>query len=104
MFFFTNTSTKTREAYALKLKNMGINTPVEYVYGSSYVTAHYVRDYFPNIKSIFAFGLSGIEEEFKSLGISSSPIHSGVADAVIAGMNLTLNYEKISYTYTLLQV
>jgi ribonucleotide monophosphatase NagD (HAD superfamily) len=83
---------------------LGINVPEETVYGSSYVTAHYVKDYHPEIKEIYAFGMNGIIEEFKNVGINVSPLHSGKADAVIAGMDLSLTYEKICYTYKLLHV
>jgi len=102
--FFTNTSTKTRKEYASKILSYGIAVENEKVYGSSYVTAHYIKEHHPEIKEIFPFGMTGVVEEMKDVGITSTTIHNKKADAVVAGMDFTLSYPRIEHAFGLLEV
>ncbi|EDY34835.1 haloacid dehalogenase-like hydrolase, putative [Aciduliprofundum boonei T469] len=91
----TNNSTKTREMYVEKLKNMGIKVKEKNIITSAYVTAEVLKKE-ENRASALIIGEIGIFEEIKRIGwgILDSKNWSK-AEYVIVGMDTTLTYEKL---------
>ena len=73
IFFLTNSSGRTREEYAEKIRKFGFKTCTkDMVYGSAYTTARYLREQHPHIKKVRVVGMDSIKKEMAEVGIGSS--------------------------------
>ncbi len=91
----TNNSTKTREMYVEKLKNMGIKVKEENIITSAYVTAEVLKKE-ENRASALIIGEIGIFEEIKKIGWDILDLKNwSKVEYVIVGMDTTLTYEKL---------
>jgi 4-nitrophenyl phosphatase len=120
LIFVTNNSTKSRKAYTKKFAQFGLVVSEEEIFGSSYSSAVYLQKVvkFPKDKKVLVLGEKGIEEELEGVGIQyvggTDPsfrvdVDSGVLDeleydpsigAVLVGLDLHVNYYKISKAMT----
>ena len=91
----TNNSTRTREMYVEKLKNMGINVSKDNIITSAYVTAEVLKKE-KNEASALIVGEIGIFEEMKRIGWEIVDLKNwNKAEYVIVGMDTTLTYDKL---------
>jgi 4-nitrophenyl phosphatase len=122
--FVTNNSTKSRSDYQKKLAAMGIPSNVDEIFASAYSSAIYIARILklPAPKNkVFVLGESGIETELKSEGVEfiggtdpsfrrdiTPDDYKGLADGslldenvgiVLAGLDLHVNYLKLSHAY-----
>ncbi|KAH7328577.1 HAD-like domain-containing protein [Stachybotrys elegans] len=120
--FVTNNSTKARPEYLKKLKNAGIPSEVEDVFGSSYSAAIYISRILKlpaDKRKVFVLGEAGIEMELASEGIQSiggtdpnfrrditqadfEALANGSAldpevGVVLCGLDFHVNYLKLAY-------
>jgi len=91
IFFLTNNGEHTREFFVERLQKYGIEAHVEELYSSSYGSARYVQENYPQ-RSVFVFS-SGMEGEFEKAGIKVD--NTNKAEVVVASLDLHLNYEKL---------
>ncbi|ODQ64860.1 2-phosphoglycolate phosphatase [Nadsonia fulvescens var. elongata DSM 6958] len=116
LIFVTNNSTKSRKAYTGKFAKFGITVSENEIFGSAYSSAVYLSKVlnFPKDKKVLVVGEKGIEEELESVGINyiggTDPAYNVEATdaslaslardesigAVLCGLDLHLNYYKIS--------
>eukprot|EP01027_Heterolobosea_sp_BB2_P007324 GEZU01010915.1.p1 GENE.GEZU01010915.1~~GEZU01010915.1.p1 ORF type:complete len:331 (+),score=100.08 GEZU01010915.1:117-1109(+) len=88
IFFLTNNSTKSREAYLSKFTKMGIEAHKEEVLSSSYAAAAYLKStglFDSKEKKVYVVGEAGITDELNEVGIVN---FGGVDDA-----NKTYSFE-----------
>ncbi len=91
----TNNSTRTREMYVEKLRNMGIKVSKRNIITSAYVTAEVLKKE-KNRASALIIGEIGIFEEIKRIGWNIVYLKNWTkAEYVIVGMDTTLTYEKL---------
>lgn len=90
--FFTNNSSKTSEVYVQKLTKMGCPVKEDQVITSGMVTAQYVKSRWPSPK-VFLLGTPLLEADFRKAGIH---LTDQGPDAVVAGFDTTVTYEKLS--------
>ena len=91
----TNNSTRTREMYVEKLKNMGIEVDEENIITSAYVTGKILKKE-KNRASALIVGEIGIFEEIKRIGWKIVDLKNwNETEYVIVGMDTTLTYEKL---------
>jgi len=114
VFILTNNSTKTREDFQLKLKNMGIVISTENILTSSYLTARYMANNIPNA-NIYVIGEEGLKSELRAVGLNvlnnwKESLDEDIfdfdfakVDCLVIGMDRTLNYTKITRAVHLLQ-
>ncbi|KAI9366703.1 HAD-like domain-containing protein [Zopfochytrium polystomum] len=119
IIFVTNNSSKSRRAYLKKFQSLGLQASEDEIFGSAYAAAYYIRHTlnFAADKKVFVIGMSGIEEELASEGISytggtsdntnlksmgemSTVQHDPSIGAVLFGFDLDLNYRKLARAYT----
>ncbi|HHY82548.1 MAG TPA: HAD-IIA family hydrolase [Clostridiales bacterium] len=97
--FFTNNSSKNRRVYLEKLAKMGCYITEDLIVTSGMVTIHYLKQIL-KIRKVYLLGTPALEEDFQSNGIvltDSNP------DAVIAGFDTTITYEKLKIACTLIR-
>ncbi|KAI8584723.1 hypothetical protein K450DRAFT_217692 [Umbelopsis ramanniana AG] len=117
IFFVTNNSTKSREAYLDKFKKLDIEAHLDEIFSSAFATAAYLKNVvnFPADKKVYIVGMSGISEELKAEGIRS---FGGVEDdgarsidditddpevgAVVMGLDVNISYYKYCKAFTFL--
>ncbi|CAG8448864.1 12562_t:CDS:2 [Acaulospora colombiana] len=115
LIFVTNNSTKSRAAYFAKFKRLNIDANESEIFGSSYVSAYYLKNIlnFPKDKKVYVIGESGITEELHLAGIR----FCGSSDdddyefnfnkidfdpevgAVVCGFDTHLNYKKLAKAF-----
>ena len=89
--FFTNNSSKNREAYLDKLRRMGIEIPPEKMLISNGVILEWLKEHHPEA-SCYVVGTPPLLEDFRKAGfVPDDP----QADVVILGFDTTLVYEKL---------
>jgi len=119
IFFYSNSSSRAREQVSDKLRTLGIDTDPSRVYTASYVMAHYLKDFHPNINKVFAVGMEGLIFELKRVGLTvldsqhyevqtekwdflSSVNLDPDIGAVVMGFDSGFNYFKLAVTGVLL--
>lgn len=90
--FFTNNSSKNREAYLEKLCRMGIELPPEKMLISNGVILEWLRDNRPG-ERCYVVGTPPLEEDFRRAGVT---LDEEDPDYVVLGFDTTLTYEKLS--------
>lgn len=90
-YFFTNNSSKNREAYLQKLKGMGISCTPEQMCIANDVLFQWLHAHHPG-KSCYVVGTPLLLQDFQDHGIALDESHP---DFVVLGFDTTLTYEKL---------
>lgn len=99
ILFLTNNSTESREFYAKKLKNVGIEVNEEKIITSAWATSLWLKE--KAIKKVFVIGEVGLVEEIKAQEIEviddAEMILEGreETEAVVIGMDRGFTYRKL---------
>ncbi|KAH9997029.1 2-phosphoglycolate phosphatase [Russula vinacea] len=116
VLFVTNNATKSRRNYKKKFDGLGIEAHVDEVFGSAYAAAVYLSSVldFPMDKRVYVIGMSGLEDELRSEGISfiggTDPADNTLSapgeippdpsvGAVLVGLDTSINYTKLSRAF-----
>ncbi len=91
----TNNSTKTRDMYVEKLRNMGMEVERDNIITSAYVTSETLKKERSHASALI-IGEIGIFEEIRRIGWKVLDFREwNEAEYVIVGMDTTLTYEKL---------
>ena len=91
--FATNNSTRTVEKYVERLHRFGIEANAEQIITSSLATVHLLKKRYPDGGPVFVVGETGLIETLKSSGFYQQDEN---VLAVVAGMDTTATYAKLS--------
>lgn len=94
--FVTNNPRFSRETYAQKLNEMGVEADVEEVVTSSWLTASYLKKN-PAYGKVFLVGENQLYTELRESGIPI--VEEEFPDTVIISFDTTLTYEKLQHAY-----
>ena len=97
--FFTNNSSKNREAYLDKLKQMQIDVTPGRMMLSNDVILRWLRQNHAGEKA-YVVGTPFLLQDFTKYGIIPDAVN---ADYVVLGFDTTLTYEKLSHACTLIR-
>ncbi|AET40838.1 4-nitrophenylphosphatase Ecym_6467 [Eremothecium cymbalariae DBVPG len=126
LYFVTNNSTKSRNAYAKKFESFGISVREDQIFTSSYAAALYVRDSLklePGKDKVWVAGEAGIIDELGLMGYETlggtdprldepfdsqnSPFLVNSLDpdvkCVVAGLDTRINYHRLAVSLQYLQ-
>ena len=92
MYYFTNNSSKSQQAYIDKLNKMGIPIGKKQMMISSHVLIKYLQKNHPG-QSIYVVGTPSLIGEFESFDMN---LVDEDPDIVVLGFDTTLTYEKMS--------
>jgi 4-nitrophenyl phosphatase len=88
----TNNATRSVEQYTEKLKNFGVEVPVQWVINSAQATAQYLHQRYPQGGPVYMIGESGLAQALKE----SDFVHSvDEPVAVVVGLDREFTYEKL---------
>ena len=90
--FLTNNATKSQEEAVQKVLDMGVETTAQNMYTSSMATAAYIREHHQGRKA-YVIGTSSLKEILQGAGVEMTEED---ADLVIMGLDLEVNYDKLS--------
>ncbi|MBA1340676.1 MAG: Glyceraldehyde 3-phosphate phosphatase [ANME-2 cluster archaeon] len=96
--FLTNNATRTREAIARRLVDMGIPCSAGDVISSAYAASIYIKEKYGS-STIYPVGEQGLIEE---LELAGHTINEQDADYVVAGLDREFTYEKLTRALDLL--
>lgn len=92
--FLTNNSSKNKNEYLKKLKNMGIDVEIDNIFTSGEATIIYLNK-LKKGANIFLLGTKALEDEFINAGFNLIKEREKDIDFVVLGFDTTLTYEKI---------
>ena len=95
--FATNNGTRTSEQYVARLKSFGVDVEPWQVVTSAQAVAYTLAQKFPRGTKVFMIGEDGIrmaleEKGFEILSVEDAPS----AEAVVMGMDRSVNFQKMS--------
>jgi 4-nitrophenyl phosphatase len=93
----TNNASKTVEQYRHKLAGFGVTISPEVVMTSSLATAAYLEGELPKGSRLYIVGQDGLHEAMQQAGFAVIPDHSQPVEAVVAGIDFTLTYDKLKH-------
>lgn len=99
VWFYTNNSSLTREAYSQKLAEHGIPTAIDHIMTSAYATALYFAESDALGKTVFKIGGHGVTEELRTVGmklISDGEEPGAKIDYVVVGIDREFSYKKLT--------
>jgi 4-nitrophenyl phosphatase len=106
VYFLTNNSGKTREAYQTKLRDVNdLAVGVDQIYTSAYATSLFLRDHRNAAgKTVFVIGEPGLAQELEqTAGLKTvvAPFETPSADIdfVVVGIDRNFTYEKLRYAH-----
>jgi 4-nitrophenyl phosphatase len=100
IFYFTNNSSRTRKDIHQKLHKLGLNPDIETVYNSAYATGIYLKT--NKYKKIYCCGSTGLKDEI-ALSDIKCVSDKEFPEAVVVGLDVEFNYEKMSVALHLLR-
>jgi len=95
--FLSNNPTKTREQYALKLKALGIPTPIEDIVNSSFVMVQWLLRFAPQAR-LFVVGEAPLKQELLAAGFVLSETAAEI-DIVVVSFDRTFTYRKLQIAF-----
>ncbi|KAK4886584.1 hypothetical protein RN001_002855 [Aquatica leii] len=91
VFFITNNSSKSREEYAIKCKELNFKCDKEEIISSAYLAADYLKNCGFN-KKVYIVGSTGITQELDNVGIKHTDVgpdvHCTTVPKLIEGIKL----------------
>jgi HAD superfamily hydrolase (TIGR01450 family) len=100
IFYFTNSSVKSRAQIYGKLINMGFKLSIEHIYTSSHSAAIYLKQ--EGIRNAYCIGSDDLREELSQSGIIVSEDGNPV-QSILIGLDYDFNYAKIAKTLDIMQ-
>ncbi|NLU36090.1 MAG: HAD-IIA family hydrolase [Clostridiales bacterium] len=97
--FFTNNSSKNRQVYIKKLADMNCYIREDQLLTSGMVTIHHIKKTWKSPK-VYLLGTPALEKDFMDNGIVLTEENP---DAVVAGFDTTVTYEKLEKACTLIR-
>ncbi len=94
LVFLSNNSTRSREEYAEKIEELGLNIKEEEILPATYATARFIREEYPEA-TVYAIGSLGLLKEliYASVRLTSKPEK---ADLLVTGSDLDISYGKFA--------
>ena len=91
-FFVTNNSSMTQLQLQEKLQKMGIRVEADHIMSSAIACANYIESTHTG-KSVFVIGSNGLKDALDRKNISYT---DEVAEVVVMGIDLQINYDKLA--------
>jgi 4-nitrophenyl phosphatase len=91
----TNNASKTVDQYQAKLANFGVAIKPENVMTSSLATAAYLEELLPGRGRVYVVGQEGLRQAVRQAGFTVVADHSQPVEAVVAGIDFELTYDKL---------
>lgn len=99
----TNNASKTPLQYQNKLANLGVTIKQKNVMTSSLATAAYLKQEFPQGGNAYIIGGDGLYEAVRQAGFNVVDNSAQPVEAVVAGIDFTLTYDKLKHAVLLIQ-
>jgi len=102
----TNNNTRTARTYLEKLQRFDIQADISSIFTSSTVTTEYLLEKYGKEASLHVIGMDGLTHTLKEAGFQFTLGEEQPGEkvaAVVAGMDLELNHEKVKIAMRLIQ-
>ena len=94
--FVTNNPRFSRDFYADRLNNMGIQTTIDEIVTSAQFTASYLKQNSEKYGNVYSIGEAQLEKELQHAGV---PMTDKNPDTILVSFDTTLNYEKLMVAF-----
>ncbi len=99
----TNNAGKTPEQYQERFAGFGVSIKQENLMTSSLATAAYLTNEIGSGKLVYVVGQDGLRQAMSSAGFTVVEDSSRPVDAVVAGIDFTITYEKLKHATLLIR-
>ena len=100
IIYLTNNSSKSKEKYEEKLRNIGLFNGSDRVYTSGIATAEYLNAKF-NGKKVYLMGTDALKKEFQERGVNL--VEEQTPDVCVLAYDTELSYDKLCKFVTYLK-
>jgi len=98
--FLTNNSTKSQKEFSQKIIKCGVDIKPEFVITTSVATANFISKKYKKGDNIYVVGSKALKNEIK---LKKFRISDKNVKAVVAGLDLDINYKKITLASNILR-
>lgn len=98
--FLTNNSTKSQKEFSQKIIKCGVDIKPEFVITTSVATANFISKKYKKGDNIYVIGSKALKNEIK---LKKFRISDKNVKAVVAGLDLDINYKKITLASNILR-
>ena len=98
--FLTNNSTKSQKEFSQKIIKCGVDIKPEFVITTSVATANFISKKYKKGNNIYVIGSKALKNEIK---LKKFRISDKNVKAVVAGLDLDINYKKITLASNILR-
>jgi 4-nitrophenyl phosphatase len=98
--FLTNNSTKSQKEFSQKIIKCGVKIEPKFVITTSVATANFISKKYKKGNNIYVIGSKALKNEIK---LKKFRISDNNVKAVVAGLDLDINYKKITHASNILR-
>ena len=98
--FLTNNSTKSQREFSQKIIKCGVDIDQKFVITTSVATANFISKKYKKGNNIYVIGSKALKNEIK---LKKFRISDNNVKAVVAGLDLNINYKKITIASNILR-
>ena len=98
--FLTNNSTKSQKEFSQKIIKCGVKIEPKFVITTSVATANFISKKYKKGNNIYVIGSKALKNEIK---LKKFRISDNNVKAVVAGLDLNINYKKITIASNILR-
>jgi 4-nitrophenyl phosphatase len=88
--YATNNSMFTRDAYAQRLRGMGIEATPDEIVTSTSATIEHLRRHAPEVRRVLAVGADGMVSELSDAGYAAVPVAEVAASSTVAAVDAVI--------------
>lgn len=103
MILATNNATRTVDDYHRKLRDFGVDLDDWQIINTSQAVGFYLQEKYPNGAQVYVVGQPSLKATLSNYGMRIVDEVDGKADVVVAALDFSINYEKLSHASLLIQ-
>lgn len=103
MILATNNATRTVDEYHKKLRNFGVELDDWQIINTSQAVGNYLQEKYPQGANVYVLGQPSLKDTLRDYGMRIINEDDKLADVVVAALDFTINYEKLSHASLLIQ-
>ncbi|MDO4586650.1 MAG: HAD-IIA family hydrolase [Planctomycetia bacterium] len=94
--YLTNNSSTSAKDYLQKITKLGLKGKDDNIFTSSLATLYYLRQHYPDVKSIYVLGTESLRQEFTEFGYKMiTEYDEEEPEMIIVAFDTTLTYDRL---------
>jgi 4-nitrophenyl phosphatase len=103
MILATNNATRTVDEYHYKLRGFGVKLDDWQIINTSQAVGIYLQEKYPTGAQVYVIGQPSLKATLSNYGMCVVDRDDGIADVVVAALDFSVTYDKLSHASLLIQ-